>query len=134
MPLGGLLGYDFISRFVIAIDYGKQTITFYPASYRYRGKGCGTILHAGTATLHEGEHHGKGETIQALFILDVGAADTLTLTTPFVKEHNLLSCWARSGPTRELWQDRKKNSLAEPRSEVWLTGWRLVASSSTISR
>jgi hypothetical protein len=31
-----------------------------------------------------------GESIPAWFILDVGAADTITFTTPFIAEHHLL--------------------------------------------
>jgi hypothetical protein len=91
MPLGGILGYDFISRFVIAIDYGKQTITFYPANYRYRGRGVAApFFMQGQQPYMKESITVKGETMPALFILDVGAADTLTLTTPFVKEHNLV--------------------------------------------
>ncbi len=91
MPLGGILGYDFISRFVIAIDYGKQTITFYPANYRYRGRGVAAPFFVqGQQPYMKESITVKGETLPALFILDVGAADTLTLTTPFVKEHNLV--------------------------------------------
>jgi hypothetical protein len=91
MPLGGILGYDFISRFVIAIDYEKQTITFYPANYRYRGRGVAApFFMQGQQPYMKTSITVKGETIPALFILDVGAADTLTLTTPFVKEHNLV--------------------------------------------
>jgi hypothetical protein len=99
MPLGGLLGYDFISRFVIAIDYGKQTITFYPASYHYRGKGVAApFFMQGQQPYMKESIMVHGEKIQALFILDVGAADTLTLTTPFVKEHNLLELIGEKRP------------------------------------
>src|SRR6266404_5924295 len=82
MPLGGILGYDFISRFVIAIDYEKQTIAFYPANYRYRGRGVAApFFMQGQQPYMKTSITVKGETIPALFILDVGAADTLTLTT-----------------------------------------------------
>ena len=36
----GMLGYDFISRFVVQIDYANKTMNlFEPQGYRYRGSG-----------------------------------------------------------------------------------------------
>lgn len=38
IPLGGLLGYDFISRFVVEIDYEKKSITLHdPATWQFSG-------------------------------------------------------------------------------------------------
>ena len=37
----GILGYDFLSRFVTRIDYSNQNISFYdPETFIYNGKGC----------------------------------------------------------------------------------------------
>lgn len=37
----GILGYDFLSRFVTKIDYARQKISFYnPETFIYKGKGC----------------------------------------------------------------------------------------------
>ncbi len=39
-PIAGLIGYDFISQFVIEVDYAKRKINVYaPATYRYAGTG-----------------------------------------------------------------------------------------------
>ena len=36
----GILGYDFLSRFVVKIDYAKELLSFYdPAGFKYGGKG-----------------------------------------------------------------------------------------------
>lgn len=37
----GILGYDFLSRFVTRVDYSNQKISFYnPDTFTYNGKGC----------------------------------------------------------------------------------------------
>jgi hypothetical protein len=39
-PIGGIVGYDLISQFVVEIDYEQKTINLYaPAAYRYAGAG-----------------------------------------------------------------------------------------------
>src|SRR6266403_5930410 len=39
-PVAGLIGYDFISQFVIEVDYATRKMNVYaPASYRYSGSG-----------------------------------------------------------------------------------------------
>lgn len=41
----GILGYDFLSRFVVKIDYARRTMSFYdPSSFTYQGSGV--ILNA----------------------------------------------------------------------------------------
>ena len=91
LPVGGLLGYDFISRFVLTLNYRNDTISFSdPKKFHYRGPGASIPLLMQTSEpyMHESITE-KGQTIPALFVLDIGAADTLNLTSGFVKEHNL---------------------------------------------
>lgn len=92
LPVGGLLGYDFISRFVLTLDYRAKTLSFSdPRTFHYHGKGASIplLMQSSEPYLRESITV-KGMTIPALFILDVGAADTVNLTTGFVKEHNLV--------------------------------------------
>ncbi len=92
LPLGGILGYDFISRFVIEIDYAKKELTLHdPAKWTYTGSG--TIV---PVTFDEGIPFSRGTisvptkpAIPAFFILDFGAAETMTLTSAFVKANDL---------------------------------------------
>ena len=92
LPVGGLLGYDFISRFVLTLNYRNDTISFSdPKKFHYRGKGAAIPLLMQTSEPYMNESITvKGQTISALFVLDIGAADTLNLTSGFVKEHNLV--------------------------------------------
>lgn len=90
MPMGGILGFDFLSRFVEDIDYDKKTVTLHPrADTNFKGTEVPLLLQ-GEQPYLGGSITVAGETIPAWFILDVGAADTLTFTTPFVAAHRLI--------------------------------------------
>ena len=91
IPLGGLLGFDFISRFVVEIDYEKKLITLHdPVSWKYAGPGAVVplVFDGGIPFMH-GTISAGGKDIPALLVLDFGAAETMTLTAPFVKAHGL---------------------------------------------
>jgi len=84
----GILGYDFLSRFVTKIDYAKQAISFYhPDSFRYNGKGKvfdspleGSMLSLPVTV--DGKYSGKWR-------LDIGAPD-IDFHYPYAKNHGLL--------------------------------------------
>ena len=94
----GILGYDFISRFVIAIDYDQQTLTLYdPKTFQYAGKGTGVpITLAGSIPVVKAKLDGQydGE-----FRLDVGSGSTLDIHGPYVKKNGLS---AKIGKTIEI--------------------------------
>jgi hypothetical protein len=92
--VAGILGYEFMSMFVVEIDYAAQVINLHePAGYRYRGRGeiipirmmdnnpyiPLTVKLPGLAPF------------TAMFVLDSGADTDLFFFTPFVKSHKLLS-------------------------------------------
>jgi hypothetical protein len=92
VPLGGILGYDFISRFVIEIDYDKKLLTLHdPKSWTYRGGGfsVGVTFDNGIPFTHGTVSVPGKEDIPAFFVVDFGAAETMTLTSPFVKANDL---------------------------------------------
>jgi hypothetical protein len=100
MPMGGLLGYDFFSRFVVRVDYEAKTIDLLdPSDYAYGG------FAPSVPFVLEGRCPHVGSTIEvptlppiaADLIIDAGAADTVNLTSRFVKEHKLLE-YARKKP------------------------------------
>jgi hypothetical protein len=94
MPIGGLLGYDFISRFVVEIDYQKQLITLHdPNRWRYSGKGLVVPItfDEGIPFINGTISAGAKRNLPAYLVLDFGAAETMTLTSPFVKANDLLS-------------------------------------------
>lgn len=91
--VGGLLGYDFISRFVVEVDYAARTINLYdPRKYRYRGNGQTVVI----KMLDNNPHVSAKVTlpglapIQAMFLIDSGAATDIFFHSPFVVKHKLL--------------------------------------------
>ncbi len=91
----GVIGFDFISRFVERIDYDAQVLTLRdPKTFRYEGTGARVPFRiAGYIPVVpmtiDGRYAGE-------FRLDVGSSSTVDLHTPFVKEHQLLQ---RAGRT-----------------------------------
>ncbi|HKA23390.1 MAG TPA: retropepsin-like aspartic protease, partial [Candidatus Eisenbacteria bacterium] len=71
----GVLGYDFLSRFVTAIDYEKQTLTFTdPEGFQYKGNGQMIPI-----SFSEGVPvvHAKVDGIEGDFRLDVGSGSSV---------------------------------------------------------
>lgn len=94
----GMLGYDFISRFVVEIDYANRTISlFEPQSYKHRGSGEVIPL-----IMLEDDSGGKvplvrawimqlgRDPIEGKFIADTGVRGSLTFNSPFVEANKLL--------------------------------------------
>lgn len=98
-PFAGILGYDFIVRYVVAIDYAKRELRVYDRErFRYDGPGAtvpieiiGRFPHVSAEV-----HLADGGTARGRFLVDVGSGAALTLTKPFVDENRLRS---RVGPT-----------------------------------
>jgi hypothetical protein len=94
VPLGGILGFDFISRFVVEIDYEKKLITLHdPKTRSYSGTGyiVPVTLDGGIPFTNGMISVGAKTDIPACFVLDFGAQETMTLTSPFVKANDLLN-------------------------------------------
>jgi len=94
VPVGGLLGYDFISRFVVEIDYRKKLMTLHnPGTWSYRGAGAIVPI-----TFDDGIPYFEARLsiptrsdLPAHMVADFGAAGSMTFTAPFVKANNLLT-------------------------------------------
>lgn len=84
----GILGYDFLSRFVTRIDYAAQTVSFYdPEIFSYEGDGQQIAAHiedgvfAVEATL-DGSHNGT-------WLFDIGASGS-SIETAFARDNGYL--------------------------------------------
>lgn len=75
VEISGILGFDFLSRFVTRIDYANELISFYdPESFTYTGDGSRLDAHIGegvfeTSATLDGKHSGT-------WLFDVGAGMT----------------------------------------------------------
>jgi len=87
--MDGILGYDFLSRFIFEIDYQNSRLTFYePKSFNYSGKGEAVEIELYGNTPHiKAVVDGK---IEGSFTLDTGSRKSLDLHAPFVKENGFL--------------------------------------------
>ncbi|MEO8451602.1 MAG: hypothetical protein ABI647_17545 [Gemmatimonadota bacterium] len=93
IPFGGVLGHDFLSRFVVRIDYAAHRIELFdPATFDDRGPGVsvGVWLEAGEpflpATLYLG-----GRATPAKLKIDTGSLDLLGLNGSFVAQTKLIA-------------------------------------------
>jgi hypothetical protein len=95
----GILGADFISRYIIALDYHRMEMRLYDRSaFVYEGPGTivpftivGAFIHVRASIgLADGAH------VSGDFVVDVGSALALALAKPFVERNSLRS---RVGPS-----------------------------------
>ena len=89
MDIDGILGYDFLNRFVVGIDYQNQMLSIWePDSFNYSGAGerIPITIEGNTPQLTakiDGEY-------EAAFRIDTGSRSSLDLHAPFVREHGFL--------------------------------------------
>jgi hypothetical protein len=94
----GMLGYDFITRFVVELDYVNKNINLHaPQSYRYPGSGEVVPLimleddSGGKVPLVRARIVQHGRTpIEGKFIADTAVRAAVTFNTPFVETNKLL--------------------------------------------
>jgi hypothetical protein len=90
----GVLGYEFIRRFVVEVDYSQRQMRLHDKqAFVYSGQGETLPL-----TFVRNHPHlratiqpANGAPIEADFVLDLGARSALILTTSFVEKHKLLA-------------------------------------------
>jgi predicted aspartyl protease len=73
VDVGGILGFDFLSRFVTKVDYANELVSFYdPETFEYDGEGHEVDLHMESSVFEvsatlDGEHSGT-------WLFDLGAS------------------------------------------------------------
>jgi hypothetical protein len=90
----GILGTDFISEFVVEIDYLAKTMSLHDKmTYHYRGNGQSfpvTFNAAGWPEIKAAVIDGDRPAIEGTFVLDLGSGATLILNRPFVESEHFL--------------------------------------------
>ena len=87
-----ILGYDFISRAVLELDYAANLVTFHaPESFSYRGPGSRIPF-----TLQNNHPHVRAEVLlegrepaEGVFMVDTGARTALHLNRVFTEHHEV---------------------------------------------
>ncbi|HSP16849.1 MAG TPA: PDZ domain-containing protein [Thermoanaerobaculia bacterium] len=96
----GALGYDFISQFVVEVDYIKQRLILHDKeSFEYHGAGDIlpiTFNAAAHPQVHAGVIDSGHAPVDGTFVLDLGSSAAVIFNTPFVEKQQFL---AGSRPT-----------------------------------
>ena len=90
-PIDGILGFDFISRFVIEIDYaGRKLNLFEPKTFAYKGEGQQIpIVLQGNSPIIRTSLTQSGKSIEGKFDIDTGNRTGLVLNRPFDEQHRV---------------------------------------------
>lgn len=90
----GIIGADFISEFVVEVDYQARLIKLHDkGKFKYSGTGESVPLELNQAghPIIEAEVTPLGSNpVKAKFVVDIGSGGALALHSPFVAEHRLL--------------------------------------------
>lgn len=93
-PFQGIIGQEFIQQFVVEIDYEARVLRLHDKDkFTYSGAGESipiTLVHGHPILDAEVTPAGSTTPLKGKFVLDIGAALTLALYSPFVAEHKLL--------------------------------------------
>ena len=91
----GIIGSDFISQFVVEIDYQARVLRLHDkSSFNYTGPGEAVpikFMHGHPILEGEVTPQGQAAAIKGDFVLDIGAGHALALHSPFVNQHSLLN-------------------------------------------
>jgi hypothetical protein len=95
----GVVGYEFLARFVTRFDYGRRTITFIDKA-RFDPRDAGTPIPI--ELFHQiVEVRGSYDGIPGRFAIDTGARTALTLTGPFAAKNGVQARRVGSGRSLE---------------------------------
>ena len=97
--MDGILGFDFISRYVIELDYGAACMRLHaPATFRYSGPGARIPIRMVLNHPHVDAEleFADGGRVKGDFVIDVGSRRAVALCRPLVDREGLRS---RVGPT-----------------------------------
>ena len=101
-PVLGLIGNDFITSHVVAVDYAKQRVRVWKTQgWEYTGTGTVIPTRVRGYTFVNGriklgsDAPGAGEELPVRYLIDTGAGLAVSLNTPFVNKNHLLT---QAGP------------------------------------
>lgn len=90
-PLDGILGYDFVSRFVVELDYAGKRLRLRDRAYQHAGTPIAISLADSTPALAAAVELPGRPPVPGSFVLDTGCTCEVELSTPFTDQHDLLS-------------------------------------------
>lgn len=97
----GILGHDFIERFVLAIDYRNRELRLFDRlSYKYNGSGATIpIVFENNHPMVQAEFGlADGARVRGKFVIDMGSSQALMITKPVVDQNQLRRRVGRTMP------------------------------------
>jgi predicted aspartyl protease len=91
--IDGVLGFQFLQKFVVEIDYEAQTVKlFSPDTYRYSGPGdvIPIKIEDGSPQVRMKLITPSGKTVESYFEIDTGMSGTALFLSPMVRKYALL--------------------------------------------
>jgi predicted aspartyl protease len=92
--IDGVLGLEFLKKFIVEIDYEAQTLTLFAAE-KYQYKGIGEVIRVkikdGTPMVRLKMMTTGGKSIEDYFEIDNGMSAALAFRTPAVRRYGLLA-------------------------------------------
>jgi len=86
--IDGIIGYTLLSRYIVAIDYGRNKIVLYPQNTKQSNWGSECKL---TVDFHLPYMDATvNDSIVGTFRIDTGSISTLDLNSPFVRAYSLI--------------------------------------------
>ncbi|HLO19310.1 MAG TPA: aspartyl protease family protein, partial [Sphingomicrobium sp.] len=111
IQLGGMIGLEFMERFIVRIDYGRRRITIMdPKKFETAQKRASGIAIPFSFYEHMPQIAGSLDGRAARFNIDTGSRSDVTMTSPYVEAEGLRAAyphgvlvtegWGVGGPTR----------------------------------
>ena len=90
--MAGIIGSDFFNRFVVDIDYENKVLNLYdPKEFSYSGSGKAyPLIFEGSNPHLQASFSTGGQRLDGKFVIDTGAAGSISLGKPFTDKHELL--------------------------------------------
>jgi PDZ domain len=86
--VAGVVGYEFLKRFPVKLDFQRSRATFYdPSRFTYAGGGVGVPV---TLWEHAAFIGGSVDGFKGMFAIDTSSRGSLALTAPFVEQNGLI--------------------------------------------
>ena len=91
-PIAGILGYDFLSQFLVSINYANNSMDVHAHTYRYAGRGdiLPIKMIDNYPTIPATISLPGLRPFTAQLVIDTGAETGIFFNSPFVKRHRLL--------------------------------------------
>jgi hypothetical protein len=104
IEVGGMLGAEFLQRFVVRFDYGASTLTLIdPRRFTVKDRAASGSAVPFTLYDHMPQVTGRFDAMPARFNIDTGSRSDVTMTRPFVARADLMRSYPKGITITDGW-------------------------------